>query len=215
VLARLRRFKPALCTPLLVVVLIAALWGAVSRLANTDARSERVSRHLFSEAIGRELGRELAQELPSGGTIAVVRLAPSLWMGAASMLDAELEGIRSAMDGRSVLQVVHPPDPADPEQRAADLLTEAEYRSLVAQVSDAKAVVLQRATFEPAQNSSPNGLPPAFIILGESGSTEQMLKRGFAKAAVAYKAGADWEAVPTRTMPLEQIFGLRYQIIRP
>lgn len=215
VLTRIRAKNPAVFTPIMAIVLIVAVWGAVGRLRDSETSAIKDAQALISESVGDLLGREVEASVPEHGAVAVVRLSPVSWVGHASTLEAEVRGLRALLEPRYTIHVVHLPDPPSDEIMPAEVLSESELRSLIAQVPGAKAVILQRATFEPARNGSPDGLPPIFVILGEPGLTDRLLKGGFVKAAVDHKAGADWEAVPTRKMSLEQIFGLRYQITRP
>jgi len=203
-------------TPVLYALLALAMALSTVRFFQTEERAEQSARIVFAKAVGAVLGREIALALPDGGALAVVRLPPVFTEGALEIFDAELEGLRSSLDpARYPMQIVNMPDSPGSEELEISIMSEAEYRGLLNQVSGVKAVVLQRAVFDPAARSEPSTFPPAFLLLGEGNPVDRLVREGFVLAAVEHRSDGDFSRTPSRGMSAQEVFDLRYRIARP
>jgi hypothetical protein len=214
-LAFFRSRKPAVLTPALLVVLAVALYGAVTRMSGCEDRKRSNSARPFLEAAGVMIGREIASAFPEGCSIAVVRMSEIFWADYSTPPDVELVGLRSVLDAkRYPLKILFTPMPeVETDPVPPDKLSMADLRALLAGAPDADAILLQRVKLDPEIKALPEGMPPIFSLLGSD--TEEFLARGFFRAAVDVKPGADWEANPTGKMSPEEIFGMWFQLLRP
>ncbi len=213
-IAIFRGRKPAVFTPVLLVVLAVALYGALSRMIVTEERTERQQQRTIVDAIGVMMGREIAAAFPTGCTLAVVRMPEAQWVGHAHLLEVELNGLRKELDAkRYSLNIVFTPMPEAETEPPPETLTLADLRALLADAPDPDAILLQRVMLDPEIKAKPEEMPPIFLILGSD--AQEWLQRGIIRAAVDLKTGAEGAAIPAGKMSPEEVFGLRFQILRP
>ncbi len=212
----LRKRNPAVMTPALILVACAMICGALVRLSSSPEKDFVSEESLFAEANGYMLGKLLAEEVAPGSVVAVVRRDPAEWMSRQSICEASMRGLEEGGRSASLRFVAVAPasDPGD-EPRLVEYLHEKEFRELLAQVPDAKAVVLDRIVFRPNGASRKDSFPPMYLVIGavEPALRERLEDGGYLRAVADYRPGSDWTAKPSRQMAREDIFAMRYEMV--
>lgn len=222
VIALNRKSAPAIMNPMLIVLTILVM-GLASVRAYRMMRPAPVHKEMlvsYSFAAGHELGQIIATDMPSSSEILIIH-EPLTHDFVRFAFDAQLAGIKKGLgSGAYALTVIGmpAPPPAGTEDEEVYIesrnLTVKKLVEYVRSYPNAKALVC--ATGLP-DLVGVNGtkLPPLYILnAADTPLLEEVVYRGYVRAAVAGREDINWEAKPTKKMSPAEVFSQRYVMYR-
>ncbi len=215
----LRRRAPVVANPLLALLLLAIFvsLGAIFTGGLRDDGTTDQEVLDFNHVIGRKLGQYMAQSHPGGGEVLVLQLfipKPDAPLVPPATGAAQLEGLEKGF-GDSGLKATLGVFDAEPEmldmlRMAPGPLPEEMFLKAFEQAPGAVAVV-SCAGIPFFESDPPSGLPPIYILSGaDLMACRDLIAGGTVRGGVFFKRGVDLKTKPTRSMSLDDIFGLRY-----
>ena len=205
----IRRKAPAIGTPL-VALLVAATLVAVTLKIVRSMRASLVpaSQLDIVASAALKLGQAVAEDIPGGGAVIVVH-APVEAPLQQEMLGAQMSALRRGLgSGFSVEASAFVPVESDAPPSIPPLAGEAVRRALETK-PDAVAVVSLAGSVSFGRDP-PAAVPPLYLFGGGASAAGTAVR-----AVVATREDADWKAEPPPRASPDEIFALRYELIRP
>ena len=177
----------------------------------------------FEQAVGYRLGQALAEDLPDGGPVLVVQWEHLDVDRMQELNEARLDGLKAGASGARFTWTTDGPRPEQDGEEALDSLmmiedmglTEDLFADLLARHEDVVAVV-SFLTLQPDVIYGPQDRPPLYFVdFGMMQPLEFRDLGGAVGAVVQFREDADWRTKPGRGMSKEEVFELRYKLIRP
>lgn len=214
-LAWKRKQRPEL-TPILIGVLILTFVVIGGRLFFQPRPDAGRMAHLptFFEATGYQIGRAVSETLPEGGDILVIHPDLRISRHFETIIEAQVRGLRKGLADKPFRLVRRTMDTdEDGDMMAMGYFMDANtLQKHVAQAPDSQAVVLMEILFI-ATGHGP--WPPVFLTGSpDPPMVEGLLRQGLIEAAILVREDADWGAKPSDDMSLDEVFALRYELVR-
>ena len=203
--------------PILAALVVIALVVAIMSLSRGRGRRQVKLEPDFYAAAGEKLGAAIAADIPGGGTVLVIH-AGRMNDVYSKVAAAHIEGLKKGF-GNVPFQVVEegprPEDEADTVILMEGALPLNVLQRYLAKVGEVAAVVSMVGAPE-VVGRPPAGLPPIYLLgQVDPAMADELLRTGTIRGAVCYKDDADWKTPPRSDMSLDEIFNLRYVLLRP
>jgi len=211
-----KKSYPGPCNLLLIILSVLILAVSIHRFLRSEGDALIAQEAHFGSALGAVLGKAIAADFPDGAVVAIIQPAPVAWADREIVYHSTVRAMKRVLAGDAYsVHILQQASPPDGEPLVSEYLSEKEFRALLAQVPGVNAVVLQYIVFEPASQSQSADFPPIYIIAGaEAGIRERLMNEGYVRAMADYRAEADLSTQPARGMTDEDIFNLRFELIR-
>jgi|GEM_PF-2600993 len=195
---------------LIVVVIIQFL-----RTFSTSTASERAAYETFEQAAAYTLGQAVAEDIPAGATVLVLREG-LISEHATRHFDQLVEALRDGLNQDYTIEIAGP-GATDHDNPDAPPMGPAGFMEYLSRFPDTSAVVLFHYGDYPRQANNLNNIPPLYVMDDtELDPIPSSLEPGVIKARIITREdGVDWDARPRRSMSPEEIFQMRYLLLRP
>ncbi len=189
--------------------------------ASRSAAAAAAAFETFEQASAYRLGQALAEDIPAESSILVLHGGFYREAGQ-DRLNKLVSALEDGLDAPYILNVEGPDmsqidyEEDDLELFDLDMMNETSFVEYLSRHPDTDAVVSFIGTPYFHRFPEPESVPPLYVMGGmEFEHDREALEQGLLEACVVFRTDVDWNARPRRGMKYEEVFNLRYKLLRP